>query len=480
MPGRPPRVSSNMKQSIARSQIALPDSARLVDVGAPREVDVGEPVLGELGEVAVRHAGDVVDDRLVQVARPIVHAVVVRELLGEPADVVPEDVARLVARREVRIAALVHELERARQKLGALALDAARAVDLPVVLRLRAAELGEQLLAHLDAVLAVAVLDDVGRGMREDPRVVRAAETVLEGVPIEQACLDGVLAVAAHVGDDVGDAHHAALERHGAQVPDGAPALRVALLDRRVELLEAGEPRELEHALLVLAVVAEHPIERLERDVAAVEHVEHADGVDVVVERATRARLEHVVQAALAGVSERRVPKVVPEPDGLDEVAVEPERVADVARDAGDELDMETAAREVVVRAEAEDLRLAGVAVVCGQVEDLLHIAHEGRPPEARLVARALLAPERGGIVRPVRVDPSAGAVAPHALDELGRERIGDGRHALAHHRTVLLGTCVHTLPFPQELLVPSSHTARTYAHEARPHAVGGAAVLTG
>ena len=151
--------------------------------------------------------------------------------------------------------------------------------------------------------------------------------------------------MASHVGDDVGDAHHAALERHRAEVPDGEVAGGAAGLDGAVELVEGAKPRELEDALLVLAVVREAAVEGLEREVATVERVEHAHRVDVVEEPAARPRVEHLVQAALAGVPEGRVPQVVTEADRLDEVAVETERVADIARDAGDELDVQAAPR---------------------------------------------------------------------------------------------------------------------------------------
>ena len=49
--------------------------------------------------------------------------------------------------------------------------------------------------------------------------------------------------------------------------------------------------------------------------------------------RRPNARVEHVVERLLAGVAERRVARVVPEADRLDEVLVEPQRPRDDARD---------------------------------------------------------------------------------------------------------------------------------------------------
>ena len=82
------------------------------------------------------------------------------------------------------------------------------------------------------------MLDDVGRCMRQDPRVVRTAQAIFERVAGEQARLYGILAVATNVGDDVRDAHHAALERHRSQVSDDSTAARNAFIHHVVELTE--------------------------------------------------------------------------------------------------------------------------------------------------------------------------------------------------------------------------------------------------
>src|SRR5262245_65807591 len=55
----------------------------------------------------------------------------------------------------------------------------------------------------------------------------------------------------------------------------------------------------------------------------------------VMAETAAEALLQELVKRLLPRVAERRVPEVVPKPDRLDEVLVEPQRPRDPARDPG-------------------------------------------------------------------------------------------------------------------------------------------------
>ena len=98
--------------------------------------------------------------------------------------------------------------------------------------------------------------------------------------------------------------------------------------------------------------------------------------MDVVEKRTAGPSLADVVQQRLPRMPEGRMAEVVPEADCLDEIAIEAECAADVARDTGHELHVQAATGQVVVAAETEDLRLAVIAVVCGKVQDLslIHI----------------------------------------------------------------------------------------------------------
>ena len=57
-----------------------------------------------------------------------------------------------------------------------------RNADLLVVLALGSANFLYQVLAHLDARLTIAVLNDIDRGMREDPTVVGTAPAIIKSV----------------------------------------------------------------------------------------------------------------------------------------------------------------------------------------------------------------------------------------------------------------------------------------------------------
>ena len=327
---------------------------------------------------------------------------------------------------------LIQRGEELAHRAREVAVDLGRAVDLLVVLALGARKLREALLAHGDVRLADAVLDHVRHERGERPGVVGATEPVLEVLLAHEARADGVLAVLPHVGDDVRNPHDAALERHGAQVGDGLVSGLPAALNHAVERVEVVQAARLEALALELAVVADDAVERLERHVAALQHVEHAHALHVVAEPPAGALVVDVVQEALARMSERRVAEVVPERDGLYEVEVEPEGAADVARDAADELLVEAAAGEVVVLAEREHLRLAVEAVVRGGVHDLLRVAHEGGTNAGVKVALGDVAPDDGGVLAGERAEPACGRKRADLLCHLGRDLHGHAeRHAV-------------------------------------------------
>ena len=117
--------------------------------------------------------------------------------------------------------------------------------------------------------------------------------------------------IAPNVGKDIRDANHAALERHGAQVLNCAITRGNAFLDGSVELVKGTHVRKLKNTLFVLAVVAQYAIERLERHVAAVQRVEHANGLYVMEKIATRALVIDIVEETLAGMAKGRVAQVV-------------------------------------------------------------------------------------------------------------------------------------------------------------------------
>ena len=120
-------------------------------------------------------------------------------------------------------------------------------------------------------------------------------------------------------------------------------------------------------------------------------------------------------------------PEIVPQTDRLDEVTIETERAPDVPRNARHQLHVEATAREIVVAAEAEHLRLAVEAAVGGQMHDLLGITHVRRTPDATGVTCARLAANRRIVGGAIRIDPSSAPILLHTLDQLGAQLVGHG-----------------------------------------------------
>ena len=93
-----------------------------------------------------------------------------------------KDVRGLVTFVYILQATVVELYERLAQLHLGIAFDTALAIDLLVVLALGSADFLKQVLAHLDARLAIAVLDDIDGGMRKDPAVVCTAKVIVKGV----------------------------------------------------------------------------------------------------------------------------------------------------------------------------------------------------------------------------------------------------------------------------------------------------------
>ena len=133
--------------------------------------------------------------------------------------------------------------------------------------------------------------------MRSEPVGAEHVDLVARQVALlEDPVADRVVDVVVDVGDAVDDAHDLALERLGLLLA-GVREDAVAHLVGQVEPL--GDPQR----LLVVAEAAAEPL------------------------------AQRLVERLLAGVAERRVARVVAEPDRLDEILVQPQRAGD---DAGD------------------------------------------------------------------------------------------------------------------------------------------------
>ena len=272
-------------------------------------------------------------------------------------------------------------------------------------------------------VAPVAVIDDVDGHVVDDLGVRAADDAGIELVKrIHQPECERVLAVFADVGDHVAHAHDASFEGGGAQMLD-------LLFVGRAGFHGSIERREVRHAakaqrlLGELAVMAQHAVERLQADVAAVKLVEHAYGMDVMVEKTAGMIVEAFGEKVLSRMAERRVAHIVAKRDGFDEVEVQTQERANTTRYARDELYVQAATAQVVVLHEGEDLRLVRVAVVRGHVQDLLDIARERWPREGRGVVGVVLAAHDAFVGKAPRARDMVLAVRADARFDVGVER---------------------------------------------------------
>ena len=175
--------------------------------------------------------------------------------------------------------------------------------------------------------------------------------------------------------------------------------LQQAVADRVVDVVvdvgdAVDEPDDLplERLRLLRAGVREDPVAHLGGEVQLLGDPER---LLVVVEAGAEVLAQAAVELVLAGVAERRVAHVVPEPDRLGQILVQPQRSGDDAGDPG-RLERVRDPRSVMVAGGIdEDLRLALQPPERLRVHDPVAVALERRPdaalvllaqPPARLV----------------------------------------------------------------------------------------------
>ncbi len=167
--------------------------------------------------------------------------------------------------------------------------------------------------------------------------------------------------------------------------------------------------------------------------VALLEPVHHAHGLEVVLEAAglRMALAEQPVEHVLAGVTERRVPEIVPERDRFGEVLVQAESARGAAGDLRHLDRMSQARAEMVALVRDEDLRLVFQPAKRARVDDAIAVPDVGR---ARV-------PRRGGHGTARTAGPAASrgvdgeALLFEALEMLAGGSGGGGRHALCGAR---------------------------------------------
>ena len=184
----------------------------------------------------------------------------------------------------------------------------------------------------------------------------------------------GIVDVVIDVGDDVGDARDLPFDRAGAMLRIGADR-HAALPFRMPRDAVAHLPRQVQPLTVVL------------------EHVDDAQALLVVIEAAGN----ELVEDALAGMTERRVPEIVAERDGFGQLFVEPQHLGDASRNLRD-LQRVRQARAVVIAGRREEhLRLVLQPAERLAMNDAIAIALKRRPdrilrlrPNAPLAVGAL------------------------------------------------------------------------------------------
>ena len=172
------------------------------------------------------------------------------------------------------------------------------------------------------------------------------------------------------------------------------------------------------------AGVAQDAVAHRRGQVEPLDHVDDAQRVLVVAEAAAEARAPGAVEHVLADVPERRVAEVVPEPDRLRQVLVEPQRARDRARDLR-RLERVGEPRAVVVALRRDEhLRLVLEPAERLAVHDPVAVALERRAQRR--------SPPRAARARPDRSASATGASASSSQARMRASKAGsvDGRRS--------------------------------------------------
>ena len=107
-----------------------------------------------------------------------------------------------------------------------------------------------------------------------------------------------------------------------------------------------------------------------------------------------------LAKVGLSCVRKGRVTEVVTERDGFNQVEIEVQSGTDGARDAGDELNVQAAAGDIIVLVERKHLRLVGIAIVKGAVQDLINVVNKGRAPNGGNVFCQIVSSENLPVIK--------------------------------------------------------------------------------
>ena len=188
------------------------------------------------------------------------------------------------------------------------------------------------------------------------------------------------MAVFAKIGNDIRKANNASLKRIGHN-RFAICKIGVATLHTAVKFFKALHRNGEVFLTLNFSVVRSNTVERLQADVEGIDAIQYAHRLQIVEEITPRVLVVKLAKIGFSRVSEGRMSKIVTESNGFNQVKIETQSGTNGARNAGYELNVQTATGDIIVFIEREHLRFVGIAIIKGAVQDLIYIVNKGRAP---------------------------------------------------------------------------------------------------
>ena len=217
--------------------------------------------------------------------------------------------------------------------LGQPLLDGRVQVDPFVVESLQLLQPFGNLLAERDGSILDAARNQVGHQTINNAAVGPAEELLAaqgDILPADELQFDGILYIPADIGNGVGKPDHAAFRGHGNQFPARVAGLGCPL---GVEIGKGLAALGRKSAVVDLPVVAHDAVQGLQGQVPPpalpLDALQKPDALQVVLERGQPMPAAQGVQNLFPVMAKGRMPDIMAQGDGLDEILVQPQIAAD-------------------------------------------------------------------------------------------------------------------------------------------------------
>ena len=101
-----------------------------------------------------------------------------------------------------------------------------------------------------------------------------------------------------------------------------------------------------------------------------------------MIKISARALKIQLPQHPLPRMPKRSMPDIMSQGNGLDQVRVQPKDASDISGNPGHQLHMLGTPGNIIIPVKGKDLGFVSIAVVIGNMHDLLGIPHKGGPPQ--------------------------------------------------------------------------------------------------